>query len=407
MYEVARGDNVTLPCQFQPKTPDNPLVVVTWTADDTAGVTEDDVAAYYYPLGRTDIKPDYEGRVSLQADVPKGLVNLMLSSVTLKDNKSFHCHVLIPGDDKGTTKDTTRLLVLVAPSTPICKLIGDAEYFQNIQLTCKSEEGSPAPTYQWERRDVQDRPLPQDPKTTDKDGVLSLFNITKETSGYYICTATNKIRSASCKFTLSVMPPSMKLGSTPAIIGGIAGVLTILGIIACVVCCCRKKKRNKEEEYAMGVHEKELNAKEPLRNGRQGDGEDDVRSDIDESSVRRADRNEERSIDAGGRRRDHDDQRSDNDTGRSDYSDRHSDFEDRRDRYSDRHERYDDNRRDDRRTDDYDRRRHDDYDDRRRRDDYDDRRRYDDDRRRYDEDRDRDRAPSVPPNKPNREDYDY
>lgn len=37
-------------------------------------------------------------------------------------------------------------------------------------------------------------------------GILSLFNITKETSGYYTCTSSNKIRSASCNITLTVMP---------------------------------------------------------------------------------------------------------------------------------------------------------------------------------------------------------
>lgn len=37
-------------------------------------------------------------------------------------------------------------------------------------------------------------------------GVLSLFNISTETSGYYICTSSNKIQSASCNLTLSVMP---------------------------------------------------------------------------------------------------------------------------------------------------------------------------------------------------------
>lgn len=39
-----------------------------------------------------------------------------------------------------------------------------------------------------------------------EDGVLSLFNITKETSGFFICLSKNDIGSASCNFTLAVMP---------------------------------------------------------------------------------------------------------------------------------------------------------------------------------------------------------
>lgn len=45
-------------------------------------------------------------------------------------------------------------------------------------------------------------------------GILSLFNITKDTSGFYICTSSNKIRSATCNFTLSVMPRKMDLTSS-------------------------------------------------------------------------------------------------------------------------------------------------------------------------------------------------
>lgn len=42
-------------------------------------------------------------------------------------------------------------------------------------------------------------------------GVLSLFNISKETSGFYICTSSNKIRSATCNLTLAVMPRETSL----------------------------------------------------------------------------------------------------------------------------------------------------------------------------------------------------
>lgn len=56
---------------------------------------------------------------------------------------------------------------IVAPSVPVCAIQGKAQYGQNINLTCKSEEGSPVPTYKWEGRDVQNRPRVPDPRTTD------------------------------------------------------------------------------------------------------------------------------------------------------------------------------------------------------------------------------------------------
>lgn len=34
-YEFARGDNITLPCSFTPENTDNPLTIITWTAEGT------------------------------------------------------------------------------------------------------------------------------------------------------------------------------------------------------------------------------------------------------------------------------------------------------------------------------------------------------------------------------------
>ncbi|KAK5915563.1 hypothetical protein CesoFtcFv8_001143 [Champsocephalus esox] len=411
VYEFARGDNITIPCTFKPKGPPK-YVVILWSVEAAVvGAKEINIVTYYSDDNTTDIKALYEGRLSLDVDVPAGKANLKLSNIKLEDNKLFECRLLIPLDDEGTPAATTRLVVLVAPSTPICKMQGKAEYGKNVNLTCLSNEGSPTPTYTWKSQDVRSMPRVRDPRTTDKGGILSLYNISKETSGYYVCTSTNKIRSATCNITLTVMPPSMNIGSTAGIIGGVVALLIVL-IIVIYCCCCRKKK--KEEEYAMGVREEEYSDKESARNGdgRRPDGHEDPQG-YDDSSVRRIpvernDRSEERSErdydrrnDNEDGRSDYNDRRSDYDDRRSDYDDRRSDYDDRRDRPRDRNERYDDDPhhddRRDRRSDVDDR-----YDDRRdRRSDVDDR--YDE---RYDEpydDRDR---PPVPANKPTRRQND-
>lgn len=387
-YEYARGDNITLPCTFTPKAGSGPVktAVISWSVEAAAvNAKETLIMTYYYPQNIIDIKSLYEGRVSMDVNVATGKADLKLNSITLADNKNFECRVMIPKDDEGKPAANTRLVVLVAPSKPICKIEGKAEYGQNINLTCKSEEGSPTPTYKWDSRDVRNAPRAPDPRTTDKGGVLSLYNISIDTSGFYICTSTNKIRSASCNVTLSVMPPSMNIGSTAGIIAGVvAALIALIVIIYC--CCCRKKK--KEEEYAMGVHEEEYRDKEPERNGERPttDRQDSSRS-YDDSVPKghgdRRDQYEDRSERDYDRRSDYDDRRSDYDDRRSDYTDRR-DYDDRRERYGDRNERYDDGRH------------------------YDDERRYDRDDRRYDDDEpyDRDRPP-VPSNpKPTRRDYD-
>uniref|UniRef100_A0A4W5NLS3 Ig-like domain-containing protein n=1 Tax=Hucho hucho TaxID=62062 RepID=A0A4W5NLS3_9TELE len=417
-YEFARGDNITIPCIFKPKNPVNNLVIITWLAEaDKPGEPEVSILTYY-STGELDVSDRYDGRASLEQDIAKGVANLKLSSIGLMDNRLFECRVSIPKDEKGQLADTTQLVVLVAPSVPICKIDGRAEYFQNISLTCLSEEGSPLPTYKWQGYDVKNMPRAPAPRTTDKDGVLSLFNLTIESSGYYVCTSTNKIRSAKCNLTLSVMPPSMTMGSTAGIIGGVVVGVLVLLIILIYCCCCRKK--DKAEDYAMGVPElEELHNDKPVVNGevrqtRSKEEDDDRPPKI----VDRRDQYKERS------EKDYDDRppkivdRRDQYKERSekDYDDRPPKIVDRRDQYKERSEKdYDD------RHSDYDDR-HSDYDDRRER--YDDRRdqddRYSDRRDRYDRDRvydersdggrysdrydepydDRDRPPSVPANKP-------
>lgn len=122
------------------------------------------------------------------------------------------------------------LIVLpVAPSPPICRIQGKVEYWQDITLTCLSEEGSPKPIHEWKSYSVENIPRPFPPKTINsknlfyllssaapsmclcglcvaEDGALSLFNISRETSGFYICTTSNRIGSARCNMTLAVLP---------------------------------------------------------------------------------------------------------------------------------------------------------------------------------------------------------
>ncbi|KAJ8283085.1 hypothetical protein COCON_G00056040 [Conger conger] len=372
-YEVARGDNVTLPCQFKPDISDPLLIVVSWsTLSDEAGEKGTPVATYFEPPGTLDVRPQFEKRITMTTDLSTGRADLLLTSVTLDENKVFECEVKIPTDDVGTLTAATRLVVLVAPSKPICKIDGKTEYGQDIKLTCVSEEGSPVPTYSWQRRSVQNLPANMPAKTTEANGLLSLFNISMETSGYYICTSTNKIRSASCNMTLTVMPPSMNIGSTAGIIGGCVAGLLVLVIV--IYCCCKKKK--KEEDYAMGTMEDGAPRDEDLAKN-EGEYRDDVRSDRNgptadprTESDERSERNINRRDDYDERRERYDDRQSDYDERRSDYDERRSDYDDRR-RYDDSRDRYPERR--------------DKYDDRR--DDYDDRRDRESDRRDRESDR--------------------
>ncbi|XP_069011334.1 cell surface A33 antigen-like [Embiotoca jacksoni] len=250
-YEVARGGEIILTCSFTPARPELTMFVLTWEAypDNDGGPLKS--VATYFMNNPIDIAPGYEGRAFLEVDIEKQVSTLRLTKVTMQDNRRFQCSVKIPNDDEGTTAVTTSLLVLVPPSAPICRLQGAAEYFQNITLTCMSEEGSPSPVYKWESYSVENLPRQLPPRASQKDGALSLLNITRETSGFFICTSSNRIDSLSCNFTLSVMPGSMNTGATAIIIGGVLAGLLFVGVL--IFYCYRKKaKKAKQAEGTPG-----------------------------------------------------------------------------------------------------------------------------------------------------------
>ncbi|XP_012719712.2 cell surface A33 antigen [Fundulus heteroclitus] len=245
-YKVTKGEDVTLTCSFVPARPIQNNFILAW---DVVGAPSKAVASFFLN-SPVDIAPSYEGRASLEVDIARGTGTLHLKALTMEDSRHYQCSVRIPGDDEGTPIASTSVLVLEPPSKPVCTLQGQAEYFNDVTLTCKSEEGSPAPVYQWTSYSVENIPRQFPPKTTQKDGVLSLFNITRETSGFFICISKNDIGSANCNFTLAVVPASMSLGSTGIIIGAVAAGLLVLGIL--IFCCCRRK--SKKEAYDEGSH---------------------------------------------------------------------------------------------------------------------------------------------------------
>ncbi|KAK7912946.1 hypothetical protein WMY93_013157 [Mugilogobius chulae] len=201
-YEFYRGDNITLPCSFKSRLSNPPLVIITWVAEGIVILT------HYSNPGRADFSNEYERRSKLDVDIATGKADLKLFSIGPNDERSYMCRVQIPGDDVGAMSDVAALKVISPPSPPVCKIEGKAEYGQNITLTCRSEVGNPPPIYKWSR-DVRNMPRIHPPRSTVRGGVLSLYDISKDSSGFYICTSINKIRSASCNLTLTVLPPKV------------------------------------------------------------------------------------------------------------------------------------------------------------------------------------------------------
>ncbi|XP_015219489.2 glycoprotein A33 (transmembrane), paralog a [Lepisosteus oculatus] len=252
-YDAARGGNITIPCSFKSTVANLNNMVLSWLylTNDPNG-EDNQFLTYYAATNQLDLAEEYQGRAGLKSAPVSGDSSIYINRLTMSDNGTLECRLQIPGDNKGKKAAKVNLIVLVAPSKPICKLEGTPEYGQNIKATCYSEEGSPQPTYKWQIYDVQNRPKPNPPKSTEENGILSLVNVSIDTSGFYVCTSQNRISSAICNMTVSVMPPSMNIASTAGIIGGVAAALLLVGVLA-YCCCCRKKEQ--AQEYAMGPPE--------------------------------------------------------------------------------------------------------------------------------------------------------
>ncbi|NXA35167.1 GPA33 protein, partial [Eudromia elegans] len=181
----------------------------------------------------------YENRIQFPGDVTKGDISIILKEAVMEDNGTFSCSVRLRNDPPRQTAFMD-LLVLVAPSKPECKIVGTAEYWQTINLTCISHEGSPAPTYAWQSYDVQNQPRSlQAPGGTGQQ--LTLKNISADTSGFYICTSSNRVGKEFCNITLSVMPPSMNIALYAGIIGGVVAAIVVISVLS-YCCCCRERK---------------------------------------------------------------------------------------------------------------------------------------------------------------------
>ncbi|CAN2387769.1 Immunoglobulin V-set domain [Pristimantis euphronides] len=247
VVEAGRGQNATLPCRYQTTAQDMSTGIVNWKRK-----TANEVIAYL--AGQIQTYVPYKDRVQFIGSVTANDASIRIGQLRMEDNGTYQCNVIIASDFDGTSLSYMDLIVLVSPSKPICGIVGTAEYGQVIKITCNSEEGSPSPQYSWKSFTSQDveRQLPQT-AVIDK-GELTLKNISMETSGFFICTSTNKIGTQSCNITLSVMPPSMNIALYAGVIGGSLAGIIVIGIIA--YCCCCRNKEDKED-YEMADREEE------------------------------------------------------------------------------------------------------------------------------------------------------
>ncbi|XP_063006611.1 cell surface A33 antigen [Melospiza melodia melodia] len=240
--QVARGRDATLRCNFRTNSAIDRGDLVVWKKIDS----KVDAVTRYFD-GLLQFGEGYDDRLEFNGDVDGGDISVTMGAVTMEDNGTYVCSVRLRADPPRQSA-LVDLFVLVAPSKPECKIVGTPEYGQTINLTCASQEGSPAPKYTWKSFNVQNEPRPLAHTEGQK---ITLKNISADTSGFYICTSTNSVGTEFCNMTVSVVPPSMNIALYAGIIGGVVAAIVVVGIIA-YCCCCRESK---DTDYEMTAQE--------------------------------------------------------------------------------------------------------------------------------------------------------
>ncbi|XP_067258669.1 interferon-induced protein with tetratricopeptide repeats 5-like [Chanodichthys erythropterus] len=157
IYKNARGDDATIPCKFTPQPPDSDIQI-SWTASpDVPGDPQISIVTYRSSTGFSKVQRKYKGRVMLLQDISKGKADLQLLRTANADTRTVAKETKKPTTEKPQIKtepSAGMYFTRLPPSPPICLIQGVSEYYQNINLTCRSEKGSPPPTYKWQRLHV-------------------------------------------------------------------------------------------------------------------------------------------------------------------------------------------------------------------------------------------------------------
>nr|XP_014345256.1 PREDICTED: V-set and immunoglobulin domain-containing protein 1 [Latimeria chalumnae] len=172
-----------------------------------------------------------------------GNATITISNMMPSDSGVYLCQVTNAPDFEGKNNDKVFVFVLVKPSKPHCSIRGPVETGDDVSLACYSEEGTPRPTYIWQKL-TNGVPGPATGYLNPNKGTLLIGNLSSFETGRYLCTASNSLGIAACTLDLSIGSPD-----DGAIAGAIIGVIVavaVIGIIIWYVLEKRKKRKHKK-----------------------------------------------------------------------------------------------------------------------------------------------------------------
>ncbi|XP_078512048.1 immunoglobulin superfamily member 11 [Lissotriton helveticus] len=256
--QVARGETAVLHCTFITSAALTNLNVI-WMVTPLSNANQPEQVLIYQGGQIISGAAHFTGRVGFEMTMPSIRASIYINNTQLSDTGTYQCLVNNLPDIGGRNIGVIGLTVLVPPSDPICRVQGSLDIGNDITLTCTSEEGTPKPTYLWEKLDS----APRLPVTSTQDmvqGTVLLRNISTATSGLYQCLASNVIGTSTCTLNLQIIAPQHQS------IGLIAGavVTAALVLIVCIILVAvflfywRNKHKEEEEDIPNEIREDDL-----------------------------------------------------------------------------------------------------------------------------------------------------
>ncbi|XP_055003771.1 CXADR-like membrane protein isoform X2 [Boleophthalmus pectinirostris] len=234
------GDNATLPCHHQ--LPSSNSLDIEWLLQKPN--SKQKVIITFF--GGEIYTNEELSRLSFAGEYLGGDASLLISDLLLSDSGEYYCKVKTGGKYHWSQ---VNLIVLVKPSKPNCWMDGKLLEGSDVKLSCKSSDGSDPISYKWERVLDKGKSLGKLPNLALIDlknpEIVTLRNLTMDSTGVYRCTASNDVGEESCTVEVT-MQHIRDLGTVAGIVvGTFLGVLIVILIIWLVF---RKKEKKKYEE---------------------------------------------------------------------------------------------------------------------------------------------------------------
>uniref|UniRef100_A0A4W4DS52 Ig-like domain-containing protein n=1 Tax=Electrophorus electricus TaxID=8005 RepID=A0A4W4DS52_ELEEL len=204
------GENATLPCHYQFRPQTGQTLDIEWILQKP-NFKQRVVIIITFFNNEVYTNDDPAGRLSFSGDYLNGDASLLITDLQLSDSSEYHCKVKTGGKYLWSQ---VNLVVLVKPSKPRCWMEGRLLEGSDVRLSCKSADGSEPINYKWER--VLDKETHACPHTHINSHIVTLRNLTQESSGAYRCTASNDVGEESCIIEVTMQCKwSCRVGPSP------------------------------------------------------------------------------------------------------------------------------------------------------------------------------------------------